>query len=239
MFKKLDYLIYSPHKTATQSVKASIKGAKYKTSHIHCAYNFKPNEFSNLNDWGCSKEQALKEFLVSIRPKIIYILRDPLERLRSSYFQSYYDDLINCCNFKKEDTPVVKNDVETLFQDFIKRLEEDSLPGKTDSIYELEKILNKNIFSNLENSGDFFYLKDSFLDIVILNFQHIKEKKEKYLSSCLKINIDNFYERNLTCKKEYINKYNAFKEMKVKKELQEKISQRYKKVEDLIEMFNL
>lgn len=161
MFQQIDYLIYSPHKTATQTVKASIKQSGYKVSHIHSSFNFKYRDFSvnKEENWPTSKEESLKNFLIQIKPKIIYILRDPISRLKSSYFQSYHDDLINFLNYNEKETIVAKNNVDYLFDDFLKKVKNDSLPGRIDSIYEIEKITGVAVFENLIKKNNFFKLE--------------------------------------------------------------------------------
>lgn len=236
MFKNFEYLIYSPHKTATQSVKRTLTKNGFKANHIHTSFHFNASNFGLPSaKWDDhEKEDALIYFLFNIEPKIIYILRDPIERLRSSYFQSNHDDLINFNGVEKNKTPIMKNSVQDLFIDFISKIRNKS---GTDSIYELESITGLDIFNNLQAKKGFFYYEYDYIKIFVLEFNKLLLEKEIYLSSCLNIKVLNFKNNNLTAEKPYIDKYIDFKKMKIDEEVKNLVKKRYEKVEKLLIRF--
>ena len=86
---KIDFLIYSSHKTSTQSLVSILNLNKYKSIHCHHIRNLKVllNKNQQVN-----KEMFIKALLNYIninkkKLKIITIIRNPKDRLISSLFQ--------------------------------------------------------------------------------------------------------------------------------------------------------
>lgn len=222
IFQKYDYLIYSPHKTATQSVKYSLINAGYNTTHIHSIQNI------NIS------KPTLKDFIELTKTKIIYILRNPLDRLKSSYFQSYHDDLVHFLNYEPQDTLISSNSINFLFSDFLFKVNNNKLPGKVDSLLELEGILQYDIFNSLIKKETYFYLFSERINIYVLDFNLIIKEKEKYLSHCLNINVEKLSNNNLTSEKTYSDKYEEFKNLKIPYHSQKIINHQYEKINMLI-----
>ena len=78
---ELDYLVFSSHKTATQSTLASLRASGFKALHCHTLYNIdiEVGRFAEYLDR--YKDHNNKKL------KIISIFREPVERLISSFFQ--------------------------------------------------------------------------------------------------------------------------------------------------------
>ncbi len=78
---QIDYLVFSSHKTATQSLVASLNGSGLRSMHCHVPENIglQPGEFV-----GYLEEYAR---LRGRRLKILSTFREPIERFVSSFFQ--------------------------------------------------------------------------------------------------------------------------------------------------------
>ncbi len=236
MFKTFDYLIYSPHKSATQSVKATLAYSGFTVHHLHSSANFTPLEFSDSprESWPIENRIALKLFLSQVKPKLIYIARDPICRLRSSYFQSKHEDAMEFNGYKKDETPIFKKNIWELYEDFISLIRSDSFPGKIDSILELESIIGCDLLNNLQNRPGFCFFESEDLTLYVLDFDKILLERENYLSYCLNTRIISFVERNLTVQKEYREKYDSFKTLELGAEIENIIMKRYEKIYQLI-----
>jgi hypothetical protein len=81
-FLDIEYLIFSAHKTATQTITNSLSSSGIKCVHAHGLGNMHMKE----NDFGKYLNDYTK--VNSCRLKIISTFRDPLERIISSFFQS-------------------------------------------------------------------------------------------------------------------------------------------------------
>jgi hypothetical protein len=81
-FMKLDYFVFSSHKTMTQSITHTLRGSGYICTHAHTIDNLKITDKEFLS-WCLEYKDVRKEKL-----KIISIFRDPFDRIFSSFFQS-------------------------------------------------------------------------------------------------------------------------------------------------------
>lgn len=82
----LDCLVFSSHKTATQTIKASLRSRGLTVAHCH-----------NLENLGMKDGQFapyLREFLSrnGRKPVLVSVFRDPYDRMVSSFFQSLSRD---------------------------------------------------------------------------------------------------------------------------------------------------
>jgi hypothetical protein len=78
----VEFLIFSAHKTATQTITASLNVSGIKSRHAHVLYNMAldENQFAQyLIEYHARERRNLK---------IISVFRDPMDRLISSFFQS-------------------------------------------------------------------------------------------------------------------------------------------------------
>jgi hypothetical protein len=83
---EIDCLIFSSHKTGTQTIKRSLMSSGVKCLHCHGLrnINLQANQFHEYLNY--YNEVACRKL------KIISIFRDPLERIMSSFFQSLTED---------------------------------------------------------------------------------------------------------------------------------------------------
>jgi hypothetical protein len=211
-FTQLDYLVYSSHKTSTQSLLAILKKNNYKTRHCHylehlnyCLVNAPPqNEFRHylINYKNVNKKKL----------KIISCIRNPKDRLLSSFFQSFSSDQIHFLNRKEKDTTIfVKNEDELciLYEEMIKN---NQLPVRGESLDELSTILNINILEKIERRKDYYYLEHELFELYVLDFNClINNNVLNYLNNILNLDLKIVGSANVSIHKQYYHKYKNVK----------------------------
>jgi hypothetical protein len=211
---KLDFLIYSSHKTSTQSMLSILNANNYKAVHCHIIQNLQ----HFLDEKIITKDIFIKylekyKYDNKTPLKIITIIRDPKTRLVSSFFQSSHNREIRF-GIKKEETTISKNNVDELIKIFNNKIENNSiLPhGKIESIDEMSEIFKFNIIKNLEKKNDYYYLKHSLFQLFVLDFNKLIQKDNiHYINRILNINCSINKKENLSINKYYYNKYKIFK----------------------------
>ena len=166
-FSSLDFLVYSSHKTSTQSLLSILKVNNYKAVHCHGINNLKLTLKLNHH---VKKEQYIQYLLNykiknNKKIKIISCIRNPKDRLISSFFQSFHTDQINFRNIKGNDTTVtVKSEDEliTMYEEVIKKK---SLPGNVESLDEMSTIHNINVLELLKKKEDYYYLDHNLFEL--------------------------------------------------------------------------
>jgi hypothetical protein len=125
----LDYLVFSSHKSGTQTIVHSLVKAGFKSRHCHLPENI-----------GLANGQ-FKSFVNSYYPKnhiklsIISVFRDPLERHISSFFQWYGTrPLLRNEAQQPEETIIFQKSLSDLQKQFIHELETHTLNGREDSL---------------------------------------------------------------------------------------------------------
>jgi hypothetical protein len=200
----LDFLVYSSHKTSTQSLISILTKNKYKAKHCHC--NPTP-----------SKETFI-QYLINYKNvnnkklKIITCIRNPKNRLLSSFFQSFSTDEIYFCNISEQNTTISrKNETELciLYEEMIK---DKKLPGAMESLDELSIILNIDILDKLENKKNYYYLDDDLFELYVLDFNSVIDNNVlNYLNNILALDLKILSSSNLSENKHYYNKYKNIK----------------------------
>jgi hypothetical protein len=211
-FYDLDFLVYSSHKTATQSLLAILHKNNYKAIHCHI--------LNDLNSFCINPptKETFIQYLINYKNinskklKIITCLRNPINRLLSSFFQSFHNDQINCKNITRENTTVsIKTEDELciMYEEMIKKI---NLPGKIESLDELSSILDINILEKLENKKDYYYLENDLFELYVLDFNCVIDKNVlNYLNKILELDLKILASDNLSEKKIYYNKYKNIK----------------------------
>lgn len=191
----IDYLIYSSHKTSTQSMLKILRNNGYKSIHCHILSNINMTNDSFLEFLNLYNNVNKKKL------KIITIIRDPIDRLISSFFQCYHNDEININYIKPTNTTIMKNDVYTLHKMFQNLILTNGLPtySTTDSIDEINDIDN------------------NLIELYVLDFNMVINQKLKlsYINKKLNINLTIDGVANLTKKHIYYNKYLEFKKLQL------------------------
>ena len=214
-FSSLDFLVYSSHKTSTQSLLTILEVNNYKARHCHAIQTLK----LTLNlDHPVQKEQFIQYLLNykiknNKKIKILSCIRNPKDRLISSFFQSFHTDEIEFGNKKKNDTTItVKSEDEliTMYEELIKK---NHIPGNTESLDELSFILNINVLELLKKKEDYYYLDHNLFELYVLDFNSIINNtiNLKYLNNILNLDLKVLKTSNLSKNKSYYNKYKNVK----------------------------
>jgi hypothetical protein len=135
----IDYLIYSSHKSATQTIAQTLRANGYNCIHCHSL----TNETTRL-ELG-TFQYFLEQYYLKNKKKlnIITTFREPIERHISSFFQWHAEGVIR----KKivqdfTDTIIYKCPIKELQEKFINELESQTLAGRLESLDEMCKELN-------------------------------------------------------------------------------------------------
>lgn len=210
----IEFLIYSSHKTSTQSLVSILNINKYKSIHCHHIRNLKvllkPNQQVNKEMF----IQALINYKNNNKKKlkIVTIIRNPIDRLISSLFQSYHTDELN---YKKiEDTTINLKNLNELEEFYKESIQNDTLPGGVESIDELSDIIDVNIISNLEKRNNFFYYNHTLFELYVLDFKKlIHQNNLNYINNKLNTKCRLNNQKNLSKNKNYYEKYLMLKNM--------------------------
>jgi len=202
--KHSKFFIYSPMKTATQSLNKI-----FNTHHVHHFHN-------NF----IAKEEIIDILQKRVKDgnKIIFIssVRNTFDRICSVFFQTNHE-IHGLLNGNINDTIIVKNDVKSLINIFIKEFNK----GVYFSNNSFKEIFDDLIsFFNIkleliENRGNYLYLNTELFEMYFFKFEDVISNK--LISMCKDIFRNNFkeYNENLTSNKIYYSKYKEFvKEIK-------------------------
>lgn len=229
-FYSLDFLIYSSHKTSTQSLISTLNANNYKAIHCHTIKGLK----SPLKlDHNVQKKEFIQYLLNykiknNKKIKILSCIRNPKDRLISSFFQSFHTDQIHFRNIKKNDTTIIvksEDELITMYEELIKKK---GLPGNLESLDELSTIYNINVLELLKKKEDYYYLDHNLFELYVLDFNCIINNtiSLKYLNNILNIDLKTLKTTNLSSDKIYYNKYNNIKK-KLGKKLDSIIENQY------------
>jgi hypothetical protein len=225
MFNELDFFVYSSHKTSTQSLIKTLELNGYPSKHIHL--------LKNINISSNDFIEFLKRYK-NIRKKkirIISVIRDPKDRLISSFFQTNFNDMIFFQNQKPEETIIIKKSEEELIEIFKEQLIERSLLGLKESLEDLSEILQTPIIEKLIIKNRYFYFENPFLELYVLDFKDMIGPKDELISlfqQIFRIKLKKVDTSNLSSEKIYYEKYKKIKEnIKKREDIQELIQQIY------------
>ena len=219
------YIVYSSHKTASQSI-------------VNLLNTISLHEISNLGLDKLNFINILKKRLLNKnKPNFISIIRDPMSRLKSSFFQLNHDDL----KYTKENelnSLIMKNNSLELLDIFLNNIKSNKQLTK-ESITELEEIFMINIYDNLINMGDYLYYNYELFNLYVFNFEDIKTNKfiqifKKLFNNDININ---FIPQNITSKKIYNNKYKEFITYNIPKIYVDIVKETYKKTYNILKYF--
>lgn len=132
----LDFLIYSSHKSGTQTLVSSLNNSGVKSRHIHglSGINLAQGSFPNILDYYLARKNK--------KMNVISVFRNPFERHISSFFQRYGTTPL----LRKEvndisETLIYKLSIDELQDKFLYELKSQSLHGFSDSLHEIFKEL--------------------------------------------------------------------------------------------------
>jgi hypothetical protein len=225
MFDEHEFFVYSSHKTSTQSLIKTLELNGYPSSHIHL--------IKNMNITSDEFIQLLKRYQTIRKKKlrIISVIRDPKDRLLSSFFQTNFNDMIFFQNQKPEETIIFKKSEEELIEIFKEQLIRRSLLGLKESLEDLSDILQIPIIEELIPKNRYFYFENSFLQLYVLDFKDMIRPKDEFIllfQQIFQIRLKDVETSNLSSEKIYYEKYKKIKENINKREdIQELIKQIY------------
>lgn len=219
----IDYLIYSSHKSATQTISHTLRVNGYKCIHCHSL----TNETTNL-ELGTFMNFLESYYLMNKRKlKIITTFREPIERLISYFFQWYGDGVIR----KKivqdiSNTIIYKRSTKDLQGIFINELDSETLRGRLESIDEICNELNLNIADlNYSTDNQYGLVELNYCTLFIFRFDIlIYENRMEYLLSRITGKPLVQHDANVSSSKWYYDKFVEFKaSLKIPPKLIERI----------------
>lgn len=225
----LDYLVYSSHKTATQTLVRTLTTHGLTTRHCHQLNDrgLQPGDFTHLLNRYYQRHK---------RPlNVISVFREPITRHISSFFQGYGTRPLRLQEVQSEnETIIFKHTISQLQTQFIEELGSGSLIGYEESIHEICIELGINThelaYDKIKQYG--LYETEN-LRLHIYRFDHLINNFEATLSKLTGKNITQ-YNDNISHLKWYKDKYQEFKQsLKLPKMA---VNQTYKHKRHLIEL---
>jgi hypothetical protein len=135
----IDHLVYSSHKTATQTIAHTLRMNGYKCTHCHTV----TNDTVNLRPGTFGKFAELYHLRHGKKLSVISVFREPIERHISSFFQRHGTGVLRL-GLRQDitDTLIHSSATENLQKIFRNELDSGTLSGKEESIYEICSELN-------------------------------------------------------------------------------------------------
>ena len=171
-----------------------------------------------------SYKQLYEDYKKIKKPmKIITIIRNRVDRLKSSFFEHFHSCEIICQKKLETETTIMKDNMNNLLDLFSNYICTKDYIHNHESIDEILDIFNLN-FNDFKYNHDFKYFKynHNFLEIYVLDFNKINNPK--YLSNVLDIKINKVISENLSNNKIYSDRYKEFKKQKISKDILDKIN---------------
>jgi len=237
----INYLVYSSHKTSSQSLINTLNNNSYLTTHLH---TIDKNNYINFKNYCYDYNKKNNKKLV-----IITILRNPFDRLKSSFFQTFHSDQVAFLNVDENNTFINKNNFDFLFDIFCNKIlnnkreeeeylfnrkneiERNGLPGMSESLFEIDEIFDYAIINNLEIIDNYYYYENNLIKIYVLNFD--KLINNNYLKTIFNIN-NNLLSTNLSSYKIYNEKYIDFKKLELSDDIKNVINDYYNLIFELL-----
>ncbi len=213
-FNNLNFLVYSSHKTCTQTLLSTFASNKYKSIHCHTISNLS-HHFANVD----ITPNLFTESLINYKNKnkrklkIITVVRNPILRLPSSFFQTFHTDEVNCGQ-RINNTTICLNNTKQLYIMYSHMIEQNILPGKIESIDEISNIFGINIIENLEKRSKYYYFEHELFELFVCDFNELtKLSSIQYLNFVLNTRMRINKKSNLSENKIYYQKYIDMKKM--------------------------
>jgi hypothetical protein len=216
MLENIEFLLFSSHKTSTQTIRYSLDNSDYPTLLLHVLDDIYPYN----NEDKDPKTFLLEEIKTynntyNKRLKVISVIRNPIDRFISSFFQSNCDNQFYFKETEIEDTTIMKYPVDKLYPLFLSSIKNKTSKYYYEGMYDLCYIFETNIFEHLVPKDGYYYYENDSIELYVLDFKHIHDLN--YLVKCLPVTvISEMVENNVTEKKIYYPKYKDFKEKIIK-----------------------
>ena len=216
-FKKNGFFIYSSHKTATQSLLRTFHENGYDAIHCHTLQNLvRHNTHLNNKPFITLKQHVLRhihDFVDTHHQKlnIITVIRNPKQRLISSFFQSYYNDEITFQSIPPEKTTIMMSSHTERIQVYCDKIASKSLPGRVESLDEMSLLFDIQLVDSLTKYEDYYYYENNYVNIYVLDFDRLIQENIQYLNRVFKTNFDQYACDNISTSKPYHQIYNTMK----------------------------
>lgn len=150
----LDYLVYSSHKSGTQTLVSTLNNSGFRCRHCH----FLPNIDLKSGDLNAYLENYFQKNNKKL--DVITVFREPMERHISSFFQGYGSRPLRLKGVESEiETIIYKYTIDQLQEKYIAELRSHSLIGFRESMHdiatELQIKTNDLIYDNEKKFGIF------------------------------------------------------------------------------------
>jgi hypothetical protein len=228
----IDFLVYSSHKSGTQTILSTLKESAQTCRHLHTLANVglseNEGEFSAyLEHYLCTRNKPLT---------IISTFRDPLQRHISSFFQwhglgAVRSGIVKC----HEDTVIARLSIPELSNLFVSQLECKKLIGYRDSLHQLCREVDLPV-SEVQFNSDRQHgrTKTRLMELITFRFDRIFSDYPRILELALNLKL-HAVSTNKSSDHWYHQKYYAFKNaIKLPKTL---IADIYEAKRDLIAIF--
>ena len=219
-FQHLDFLIYSSHKTSTQSLISILRNNKYNTIHCHKLLDLSISIPKNLisNDLFIKELKRYKE-INNKKLKIISIIRNPIKRLISSFFQSCHTDEIHINKKNELNTTIMTNNIDELILNYNNKIQNNCIAGGVESLDEISTIFNIKLIKKLrkqqkktKTTKTYYYFNHDLFELFVLDYNKLIDINNlNYLNNILNINCIINSKSNLSENKIYYDKYNETK----------------------------
>jgi len=177
----LDYLIYSSHKTGTQTLRATLGQNGFRCLHFHGLKNI-GLEAGDFSPWLSAYREKHRKPL-----KVITVFREPIERHISSFFQAHGSRPLRLGEVQHEsETIVARYTMDELHQRFIAELKERTLIGLPDAMDEIARELSLPLsaFSFDPESGMGRYNTEA-LSLTMLRFDQLFSNFDRLLAEAI------------------------------------------------------
>ncbi len=176
----IDYLIFSSHKTATQTLVGTFNSNGFNSRHCHTLKKSIKME-GHFQDY-------LNAYLMKNKRKLTVIssFREPIERHMSSFFQCYGTKAIRNKEVKdKFETILYRYSIEELCEQFIHELNNKSCSGMmNESIMDIIKELNINLNDlNYDKKNKFGLYENNIIKLYIFDFKFITQNMSNILTN--------------------------------------------------------
>jgi hypothetical protein len=202
----IDYLVYSSHKTGTQTLVRTMNGNGFLCRHCH--------SLPNIGLKGGDFKGYLESYLEKNKRKlnVITVFREPMERHISSFFQVYGSRPLRMKEAKnKVDTIIFRSPVKKLQEKFIFELNAKSLIGMRESIHHIcnDLLINVDVLPyNMKRQ--FGLYETEHIKLYIFRFDVLFDNFETLLGLITNKNIEKI-DANISTLKWYKDIYIEFK----------------------------
>jgi len=207
-FKKdPEYLVFSSHKTGTQTIVSALRGSGREEIHLH--------SLKHLSATTDSFRAYLSSYSEKYghKVKIISIFRLPIERHISSFFQSYGDGFRRSMPLSTiDDTVINRLDLEGLKALFLFEVASGRLVGYKESLHEILGVLRiGSVGICKSNESPSLVINHELAEVHLFEFSNLFRQGLALVGSSLGVSFDGCRAYNVSANKWYSEKYLNFK----------------------------